>query len=569
MFEILGRVTPVFGRARALALRKSCGRARQPIVQTLEPRALLAPYFLPSGANTTAIAVSTDGSVVVGNVINQASGGPFRWTQSSGPVLLLDSAGHILGDTYLATDVSGDGFTIVGSDTSTDGQAFRWAGGVAATIPELGSPITSTASSVSANGSIIAGDISTSSQSGGYWLSGSNLEIISAPNPNQTVAVTAMSADGSVVAGNLGGGSGTSIAFQWNSGSGSLTQLPGNSGLNSQATAVSPDGSVVVGGKVVSSNGPTVPFEWTNGMVTTLALPAGFVYGTATGVSNDGGPFVGYMAATNNDFYNNKTVAFIWTQSGGIQDLEQVLSNSDGLGSSLAKWTLTQATAITSDENVIVGNGIDPQGQEEGWIANLSTTKQQQQTMITWPAPAEMVYGATLGAAQLDATADVTGTFTYSPPFGTLLHAGSGQTLSVTFTPSDTTDYMSATEMVPIDVLRAMPAIQWANPADIVYGTPLGTTELDATASYTVGGVSVSVPGTFIYSPPDHDVLMAGPNQTQLVTFIPTDTTDYTNATATAVINVLPGPEPPRRVYHTETILARSPAPRTWVKRSP
>ena len=43
---------------------------------------------------------------------------------------------------------------------------------------------------------------------------------------------------------------------------------------------------------------------------------------------------------------------------------------------------------------------------------------------ITWANPAGIVYGTALGSAQLDATASVPGTFTYSPAAGTVLHAG-------------------------------------------------------------------------------------------------------------------------------------------------
>ena len=40
--------------------------------------------------------------------------------------------------------------------------------------------------------------------------------------------------------------------------------------------------------------------------------------------------------------------------------------------------------------------------------------------------------------AQLNAAADVPGTFVFTPPAGTVLQAGAGQTLSVQFTPGDT-----------------------------------------------------------------------------------------------------------------------------------
>jgi hypothetical protein len=64
---------------------------------------------------------------------------------------------------------------------------------------------------------------------------------------------------------------------------------------------------------------------------------------------------------------------------------------------------------------------------------------------ITWAAPASIVAGAVLSSTQLDATANVAGTFVYSPPAGTVESTAGTVTLSVTFTPTDTTDYNTAT----------------------------------------------------------------------------------------------------------------------------
>ena len=150
---------------------------------------------------------------------------------------------------------------------------------------------------------------------------------------------------------------------------------------------------------------------------------------------------------------------------------------------------------------------------------------------ISWAKPANIVYGAALSATQLDATASVSGTFSYTPAAGAILGVGNNQTLSVAFTPTDTTDYTTATATATINVLPATPTISWAKPANIVYGAALSATQLDATAS---------VPGTFSYTPAAGAILGAGNNQTLSVAFTPTDTTDYTTATATATINVLP-----------------------------
>ena len=110
--------------------------------------------------------------------------------------------------------------------------------------------------------------------------------------------------------------------------------------------------------------------------------------------------------------------------------------------------------------------------------------------------------------------------------------AGAGQTLSVTFTPTNTADYTAATATVAITVLKATPAITWPTPAAITYGTALSATQLNATAP-------AGVAGTFVYTPASGIVLGAGVGQTLSVTFTPTNTADYTAATATVAITVL------------------------------
>ncbi len=159
--------------------------------------------------------------------------------------------------------------------------------------------------------------------------------------------------------------------------------------------------------------------------------------------------------------------------------------------------------------------------------ATVTLTVTQTVPVITWAAPAAITYGTALSATQLDATASVAGTFVYTPAAGTVLAAGT-QTLSVTFTPTNTTDYNTATATVSLTVNDATSVITWAAPAAITYGTALSATQLDATAS---------VAGTFVYTPPAGTVLAAG-TQTLSVTFTPTNTTDYTTATATVALTV-------------------------------
>src|SRR5207237_789555 len=114
-------------------------------------------------------------------------------------------------------------------------------------------------------------------------------------------------------------------------------------------------------------------------------------------------------------------------------------------------------------------------------------------------------------------------------PAGTLVRAGGGQSLSVAFTPTDTANYSSTTASVMITVARATPAITWPAPPSIVYGTALSTAQLNATAS---------VPGTFVYSPAAGTVFDAGVGQSLSVAFTPTDTANYSPATASVPLTV-------------------------------
>jgi hypothetical protein len=163
--------------------------------------------------------------------------------------------------------------------------------------------------------------------------------------------------------------------------------------------------------------------------------------------------------------------------------------------------------------------------------ASVSIMVYKQTPKLTWATPVAITYGTALGAAQLNATTSVAGTFTYSPALGTQLQAGS-TTLTAKFTPSDSADYYSDSVTVVLDVLRALPKIAWSKPASITYGTPLTSKQLDAS-------VGASGPtGSFAYSPAANTVLGAGQHTLQ-TTFTPTNVTDYTTATAMVPLSVL------------------------------
>jgi hypothetical protein len=159
--------------------------------------------------------------------------------------------------------------------------------------------------------------------------------------------------------------------------------------------------------------------------------------------------------------------------------------------------------------------------------SSVTYTVGQATPTLTWSTPAAITYGTALSATQLTATASVAGAFTYTPAAGNVLTAGT-HTLSVSFTPTDNADYTTATATVVLVVNQAAPTFTWATPAPIIYGTALSAAQLNAASN---------VAGTFVYNPAAGTVLNAG-TQTLSATFMPTDSTDYSTAIATATLLV-------------------------------
>jgi glucuronoarabinoxylan endo-1,4-beta-xylanase len=165
--------------------------------------------------------------------------------------------------------------------------------------------------------------------------------------------------------------------------------------------------------------------------------------------------------------------------------------------------------------------------------ASVSLTVNKATPAIVWDPPVPVAYGSWLGPAPLSAAASVPGAFSYSPAAGTFIGTLGSITLSLTFTPTDTTDYNTATATMPLTVVKGTPSIAWTAPSAVVQGAALSSTQLNATAMYGVAG-------TFSYTP-DVGTAMNTPGTTLLfATFTPADTTDYNTAASSTALTVLP-----------------------------
>jgi probable HAF family extracellular repeat protein len=172
---------------------------------------------------------------------------------------------------------------------------------------------------------------------------------------------TGVSADGSVVVGGAWNAAGQERAFRWTAARG-MQDLGTLRGGSSSATGVSANGSVVVcwaysgfAGLWGVVLGEYRAFRWTAaGGMQDLGTLSGGTESAALGVSADGSVVVGW--ATN---AAGKWRAFRWTAARGMQDL-----------GTLGGWR-SEARGVSADGSVVVGWAEDAEGQKRAfrWTA--------------------------------------------------------------------------------------------------------------------------------------------------------------------------------------------------------
>ena len=264
-----------------------------------------------------ALGVSLDGKTVVGHSKSGSGTEAFVWTAETG----MQGLGDFSGGAFFsrAEAISDDGSVIVGYGTDANGaEAFIWSmlTGLQGLGDLYGGLSTSHARAVSGNGQVIVGK--------------------------------------SLVE-----------AFRWDAVSGmqGLGDLPGGE-FRSEALGISANAQFIVGWGTSAAG--VEAFIWENGAIQSLGdLPDGSHYSVAMDVSNNG-VVVGRATGLNG------TEAFIkrpaWNE---VRSLREHLLNKYNLGAKLAGWSLYAATAIWDNGRVIAGVGVNPDGQIEGWIADI------------------------------------------------------------------------------------------------------------------------------------------------------------------------------------------------------
>jgi sugar lactone lactonase YvrE len=144
--------------------------------------------------------------------------------------------------------------------------------------------------------------------------------------------------------------------------------------------------------------------------------------------------------------------------------------NGDGGSASAASLCNPLGIAFDASGDLYIADECNDRIREVTWPV---------EPKITWATPAAITFGTALSGTQLDAVASAPGTFAYSPAAGTVLPVGV-QTLSATFTPTDSSHYDTATASV---TLKVNPAPQTITFAAMPAQPALTTYSLTATAS--------------------------------------------------------------------------------------
>ena len=211
--------------------------------------------------------------------------------------------------------------------------------------------------------------------------------------------------------------------------------------------------------------------------------------------------------------------AFAWT----------TVTTAPGAGSPSEGVTFTPSD--TTDYNTVAGS--------VGVVVSKATP-----TVSAWPTASAITYGQTLASSTLSGgTTSVAGAFSWT--MSTIVPSGGTPSESVTFTPTDATDYNTVAGSANVTVNRATPAVSaWPTASAITSGQTL--------ASSTLTGGSASVPGSFSWTNPA-TVPPAG-TTSEGVTFTATDAADYNTVAGSVSVTVNPA------VAYTLTVNSAAPS---------
>ena len=334
---------------------------------------------------SSAYAASSDGSLVVGIVGGDLVGRATIWsgsgwsTKTDLGTLKTDNSGY-----SSASALSGDGLVVGGSASNDNGErhATIWSGSNWTTKTDLGTLNAdnsgwSSVQALSRDGSVAVGEAASDDRSylprpivwsGSNWATKTHLGMLDDSYGNGGGA-SAVSDDGSIVVGSVSVGSGTlsNRAIVWSGRNWAdkkdLGTLKRDNSGGSYGNAVSGDGSTVVG-KAENDNGDSRATVWSgSGWATKTDLGTLKTDNSGTSVAwaaNSDGSVVGGSAANN----NGDSHATVWSGSGWTTKTDLGTLKTDNSGDS-------SVHGISGDGKFAVGRAQNDNGDTRAVVWNL------------------------------------------------------------------------------------------------------------------------------------------------------------------------------------------------------
>ena len=331
--------------------------------------------------------ISDDGLTVVGFSQSDLGAEAFRWTEDAGLVALSSLTGETV--PTIARAVSNTG-TIAGQLNYVEGEqctpgapmhpsAALWTEDFGF-LPLGGTTLI--AHDLAADGTATVGrtcDFIEDPDTGEmipfpqpyYWNETEGLNVLDALGHSLGLSADGQSATGFVVL-DHGDDTFSLQAMRWRPALGELDALgligPSELPAESIAKDINASGDVIIGGYRPTDEALYEGFRWTeeDGFLG-LGHLAEFD-SEVFDVSADGNVIVGEQFL---DEEGEEVVATIWDPQGGLRNLQTLLVDEVGLGDALTGWTLERANGISADGLSIVGFGINPEGNPEGWLVRL------------------------------------------------------------------------------------------------------------------------------------------------------------------------------------------------------
>ena len=308
-------------------------------------------------------ALSKNGEIMAANI----GGEIFRWTADGGFVDLG------LGDIFNSSiGISADGNTIVTGRTGPDGNSNPAMWQQATGWVDLGHPAEGCvldaswgdAWSVSGDGSVVVGLAWYCPGAEGFqWTKQDGMVGLGHPTGASSRA-TAISADGSMIVGFYEDPvQGFRRPVRWISGS---TDLFLGEDLPGEAIAASSNGSRIVGQAADSTgNGRAFYYSARSGLVSMGVLSGNTTdQSVATGVSDNG-----IVIGASTDTFTWVSQPFIWTLKTGLHPVQSAFVHNGAIISQGV--TLTNVLAISADGSTIVGLWLDAKFNQGPWIAHI------------------------------------------------------------------------------------------------------------------------------------------------------------------------------------------------------